>query len=48
VQSSLEDAVLDLSAAWKAYISWVGSQVIPDASEADAYHGVNSFTATIG
>jgi hypothetical protein len=29
-------------------MSWIGSQVIPDASEASAYHGVNSFTATIG
>jgi hypothetical protein len=48
VQTSLEDAVLDLSPAWKAYMSWIGSQVIPDASEADAWHGVNSFTATIG
>jgi hypothetical protein len=48
IQAALEDAVLDLSPSVKAYISWVGSQVIPDAAEADAWHGVNSFTATIG
>lgn len=47
-QESLEDAVLDLSGSVKAYMSWIGSQVIPDATEADAWHGVNSFTATIG
>jgi hypothetical protein len=27
---------------------WIGSQVIPDAAEASAWHGLNSFTATIG
>jgi hypothetical protein len=47
IQASLEDAVLDLSAAYKATIVWTGSQVIPDASEANAWHGVNTFTATI-
>ena len=47
VQTSLENAVLDLSPSVKAYMSWVGSQVIPDGAEADAWHGVNSFTATI-
>jgi hypothetical protein len=29
VQTSLEDAVLELSGARKAYMSWIGSQVIP-------------------
>jgi hypothetical protein len=48
VQTSLEDAVLDLNSVRKAYMSWIGSQVIPDAAESDAWHGVNSFTATIG
>lgn len=48
IQTTLEDAVLDLSPSVKAYMSWIGSQVIPDAAEADAWHGVNSFTATIG
>jgi hypothetical protein len=31
----------------KAYVRWIGSQVIPDAAEASAWHGVNSFDATI-
>lgn len=48
VQASLEDAVLEIGASTKAFITWGGSQVIPDAVESDAYHGVNSFTATIG
>lgn len=48
VQADLEDAVLELSPSTKAFMSWRGSQVIPDAAEASAWHGVNSFTATIG
>jgi hypothetical protein len=47
IQTSLEDAVLELSPAYKAFVTWNGSQVIPDAAEADAWHGVNTFTATI-
>lgn len=46
--ASLEDEVLTLSPGYTAYMRWLGSQVIPDAAEADAYHGVNSFDATIG
>jgi hypothetical protein len=48
VQTWGEDLVLELSASTKAYIEWVGSQVIPDAAEASAWHGVNSFKASIG
>jgi hypothetical protein len=48
VQASLEDAVLELSAARKAYMRWISSQVIADAAEANAWHGLNSFDATIG
>jgi hypothetical protein len=48
IQTSLEDAVVELNASTKAYFAWNGSQVIPDGAEADAYHGVNTFTATIG
>jgi len=48
VQASLEDAVLELSPSVKAFITWLSSQVIPDAAEANAWHGVNSFEATIG
>lgn len=47
IQAALEDAVLQLSPAVKAFVTWDGSQVIPDAAEADAWHGVNRFTATI-
>jgi hypothetical protein len=47
-QTSLEDAVLELSPAVKGFMAWDGSQVLADPAEADAYHGVNSFTATIG
>jgi hypothetical protein len=48
VQAILEDAVLELSPAAKAFMRWIGSQTVPDAAEADAWHGVNSFRATIG
>jgi hypothetical protein len=48
IAGSLEDAVIELSPSTKAFISWRGSQVIPDAAEASAWHGVNSFDATIG
>lgn len=48
VQAWAEDKALDLSPSVTARIMWDGSQVIPDASEADAWHGVNTFTATIG
>jgi hypothetical protein len=48
IQTALEDAVLDLSPSAKAYVTWSGSQVLPDPAEADAWHGVNRFTATIG
>jgi hypothetical protein len=48
IQTSLEGAVVELSASARAFIDWRGSQVIPDAAEASAWHGVNSFDATIG
>jgi hypothetical protein len=48
VQTILEGKVMELSSAAKAYVTWISSQVIPDAAEADAWHGLNSFTATIG
>lgn len=48
VQAWGEDRVLQLSASVKAFVTWSASQVIPDASEANAWHGVNTFTATIG
>jgi hypothetical protein len=48
IQEALENTVLELSPAVAAYVTWDGSQVIPDAAEADAWHGVNRFTATIG
>lgn len=48
VQANLEDAVLELSPATKAFMSWISSQVLADAAEASAWHGLNSFRATIG
>lgn len=46
VSASLDGKVLDLGGL-KAHVVWRGSQIIPDAAEADAYHGVNSFEATV-
>lgn len=48
VQASLEDAVIDLSPSSKAYVAWIGSQILTDPEEANAFHGVNDFMATIG
>lgn len=48
VQAGLEDKTLDLSASVTAYVVWNASQVVEDAAEASAWHGINSFTATIG
>lgn len=30
-----------------AHIDWRGSQILPDAAEADAYHGIVRFEATV-
>jgi hypothetical protein len=48
IQASLEDTVLELGPGTKAFVRWISSQVIGDAAEADAWHGLNSFDATIG
>ena len=48
VQASLEDAVIELSPSVKAFVTWGGSQILPDPAESGAHHGVNDFTATIG
>lgn len=48
VQRALEDKVLELGPGTKAFMAWLSSQVLPDGAEADAYHGINSFDATIG
>jgi hypothetical protein len=48
IQTALEDAVLELSPAVTARLAWLSSQVVPDAAEADAWHGINSFDAAIG
>lgn len=48
IQANLENAVLELSPATKVFMAWVSSQAFPDAAEADAWHGINSFDATIG
>jgi hypothetical protein len=48
IQEALEDATLELGPGTTAYVVWNSSQVLSDAAEADAWHGVNTFTATIG
>lgn len=49
VASSLDELTVALDAAGgaKAHIAWRGSQIIPDAAEADAWHGVNRFEAAV-
>jgi hypothetical protein len=48
MQKSLENAVLDVGAGLKAYLAYVGSQILADPAEADAWHGVATWNATIG
>lgn len=48
LQTSLEDAVIDLDGGLKAYLAYVGSQILADGAEADAWHGIGTWTATIG
>jgi hypothetical protein len=44
LQADLEDAVIDLPRMGvKARFVWKGSQIMPDAAEASAWHGVNRF-----
>lgn len=45
LSAALDSAVLDIGNGRKARIRWIASQILPDAAEADAYHGVNSFEA---
>jgi hypothetical protein len=49
VSASLDGKVLELDGPGgaKAHIVWQGSQIIPDAAEAAAWHGVNRFEATV-
>lgn len=47
--TALDGRSIDLDADFEAmaHIRWVGSQIIPDAAEANAWHGVNRFEATV-
>lgn len=49
LNSALDGRVLALDGLGgaKAHIVWQASQIIPDAAESDAYHGVNRFEATV-
>jgi hypothetical protein len=49
VSSALDQRAMDLPGARgvKARIVWKGSQIIPDAAEANVWHGVNRFEATV-
>lgn len=49
IVAALDHRSLELDADYDAmaHIRWVGSQIIPDAAEASAWHGVNSFEATV-
>jgi hypothetical protein len=49
VSSALDGVTLALGGDFSAdaHIRWVGSQIIPDAAEASAWHGINRFEATV-
>jgi hypothetical protein len=44
---ALDGQVLALDGGGRATIIWKGSQIIPDAAEADVWHGINRFEATV-
>jgi len=48
IQKSLENATLSIEGGKTAYLAYVGSQIMADRDEADAWHGLITFTATIG
>lgn len=48
LQASLEDAAIDLGGGLTAYMTYVGSQIMSDLAEADAWHGMATWNATIG
>lgn len=47
VALALDGKVLALDGG-KAHLRWTGSRIIPDASEASAWHGIVSFEAVAG
>jgi hypothetical protein len=47
IVASLGDAVLTMAGDIKANIVWLGSDIMADGDEANAYHGVNRFGARI-
>lgn len=47
VQAALGDATVALDDDRTAFMLWRSSQVIPDAAEASAWHGLNDFDALV-
>ena len=47
VVAALNGAVLTMAGDIKATLVWLGSQIIPDSAEANAWHGINRFSARI-
>jgi hypothetical protein len=45
--SRLDGKVLHLPDGARAHMRWTGNQIIPDAAEASAWHGLSRFVATI-
>lgn len=47
--AALDDVTLELEAGFHAvaHIRWLGSQIVPDPSEASVWHGINRFEAGI-
>lgn len=49
VSAALDRKTLELDSpvGAKAHVTWRGSQIVPDPTEASAWHGINRFEATI-
>lgn len=47
LSASLDGLVLMLTGGVRAHVRWKSSQIIPDASEASAWHGLAHIEATV-
>lgn len=47
IVDELDGAVLALNGGFKAHVTWKRTQVIPDAAEANAWHGIVQLTARV-
>lgn len=47
IAAALDGAVLALGDGGRAHVRWLNSRILPDPREADVFHGIVSFEATV-